>query len=311
MSAPEGESAAPDAPADNTTDLFGFAAALGAYGIWGLAVLFFKLLEAVPATEIIAPRTPGAVVFAALWLLARGRRGGVRPAVADPAVIFRLLASAVLIAGNWLIFVWAVSQARVLEVSFGYFINPLVNVALGFVLLGERFSRLQGIAIAVAALAVAVQATGLTGFPWVSLALAFSFAFYGFLRKTVAVKPTPGLFADPPVRLPQAPPVLGGLDVSGTGHFLADPGRTVLLVLTGIITALPLVLFATGARRLPLSTVGILQYLAPSLHFLLAVFAFGEPLSPTRLVSFAIIWLSLAIFAADLLVRRRALRPQG
>ena len=294
----------PDAAQSSGIDTTGLAAALGAYGIWGFSVLFFKLLGAVPATEVIAHRVVWTVVFVGFWLAYAGRIGEVRAALSDRAVIIRLAASTILIATNWLIFVWSIGAARVLEVSFGYFINPLVSVAIGFALLGERFSKLQATALAVAILAIGIQATGLSQFPWISLALAFSFAVYGFIRKTVDVKPSPGLFVETLVLAPVALGYLLWISRAGYGHFLATPGETVLLAFTGILTALPLILFATGARRLPLSTVGILQYLAPSIHFLLAVFAFGEPLSPIKLASFVLIWISLAIFAADMFMKR-------
>ena len=294
----------PDASQSSAIDTTGLAAALGAYGIWGFAVLFFKLLGEVPASEVIAHRIAWTVVFVGLWLAFQGRLGEVRAAFADRAVFARLTLAAVLISGNWLIFVWAIGEARVLETAFGYFINPLVNVALGFVLLGERFSRLQAVAIAIAIFAVAVQATGLTGFPWVSLTLACSFAVYGFIRKTVNVKPSPGLFVETLILLPAALAYTFWLAHTGSGHFAVTPYDTFLLAMTGIVTALPLILFSTGARRLPYSTIGVLQYLAPSISFLLAVFAFGEPLSPIKLTSFVLIWISLAIFAADMFMKR-------
>ncbi|MEZ5839414.1 MAG: EamA family transporter RarD [Hyphomicrobiales bacterium] len=294
------------APAGGATDPIGLAAILGALSIWGFAVLFFKALEGVPPIEVICHRIVWTSLFVGLWLAATGRLGEVRAALTTPSVLARLTLSALLIGGNWLVFVWAIGEARVLEVSFGYFITPIATVGLGYLVLGERGSRRQAIALGLAVLAISVQATGLTGFPFVSLFLALSFSVYGLIRKTVDVRPSPGLLVESLLLAPLAIGYLVWLDVNGTGHFLGTPATTSLLVATGIITALPLILFATGARRLPLSTVGILHYLSPSIHFLLAVTVLGEPLTTIRLASFAIIWISLAVFASDLLARRRS-----
>ena len=274
----------------------GLMAGVLAYSIWGLSVIFYKWLAHVPADEVIAHRIVWTVVFVGLFLLLRSRLGEVRAAFRDRAVIVRLLLTATIIAVNWLVFVWAIAQGEVLAISFGYFINPLVSVFLGFVLLGERLSRFQAVAIGLAVIAVAVQATTLNGFPWISLFLAFSFASYGYIRKLTPVGATPGLFIETVLIVPVGLLFIAYVEGSGTGSFLLDPLTGFLLAMAGIITSLPLILFAFAARRLTLTTVGLLQYFAPSIQFLLAVLVYGEDLPFERLASFVLIWIALAIF---------------
>jgi chloramphenicol-sensitive protein RarD len=232
--------------------------------------------------------------------------GEAATAIRDPKTLRSMVISALLLAVNWLVFVWAVETNQVLETSFGYFINPLVNVAIGMVLLGERQNRWQTVAIAVACIAIIVQAMGLGRVPWVALALAFSFGFYGYFRKTAKVGSASGLFVE---TLVLAPLALGYLAFTfirdGNIGPLADPATLGLLALSGPATAMPLLLFAFAVQRLRLTTIGMLQYLAPSIAFILAITAFGEPINTTRLVSFGLIWLSLAIYTADSFFRRR------
>jgi len=217
----------------------------------------------------------------------------------DPRRMGVIAISAALLAGNWLLYVWAVEVGEVLQASFGYFINPLVNIAIGMVLLGERQNRLQTIAIAIAVVAILLQAVGLGGVPYIALGLAVSFGFYGFIRKTAKTGPATGLFVETLVVAPFALAfVVFTFATSGPGVH-ADPGMMALFMLTGPATAVPLLLFAYGVRRLRLTTIGMLQYLAPSIQFLLAIFMFGEHLNTVRLVSFALIWLSLAVFSYD------------
>jgi len=220
-----------------------------------------------------------------------------------------MIISAVLLAANWLVYVWAVETNQVLEASFGYFINPLVNVAIGMVLLGERQNRWQTVAIAVACVAIVVQAMGLGRIPWVALALAFSFGFYGYFRKTAKVGSATGLFVE---TLVLAPLALGYLAFTfvrdGNIGPLADPATLGLLALSGPATAMPLLLFAFAVQRLRLTTIGMLQYIGPSIQFLLAIFVLNESINVTQLLSFGLIWLSLIIYSADSVMRRRMAR---
>ena len=214
--------------------------------------------------------------------------------------------SAVLLVGNWLLYVWAVATGQVLEASFGYFINPLVNIAIGMILLGERQNRMQTIAIIMAVVAILIQTAGLGRVPLIALGLAFSFGFYGFIRKTAHAGPATGLFAETIVVAPFALAyVVFDLATNGVGVH-ADPAMLLLLMLTGPIPAVPLLLFAYGVRRLRLTTIGMFQYLAPSIQFLLAIALFGEALNPLRLLSFVLIWLSLVVFSWDSFRQRRA-----
>ena len=275
----------------------GVIAALSTYVLWGVLPIFFKFLEHVEPIGVVANRILFSLILVGLILYFRRQFGEVRTALKDRRTVLAMCVSAVLIAANWLIFVIAVGNAQILEVSFGYFINPLVSVAIGMVLLGERLSRTQAAAIAIAVVAIAIQAVGLGSIPWVSLALAFSFGFYGYVRKTVNVGSAAGLAIETAVLVPISAAYIVYLLLGPIPDFYADPTTTLLLALTGPLTAIPLVLFAFAARQLRLSTIGMFQYIAPSMQFLTAVFLFSEPLTVSRLISFALIWLSLAVFS--------------
>ena len=283
----------------------GLLVGLLCYLLWGFLPLLFYFVKAAGSVTIVADRTICSLLFVGLLLLIRRRTADVTVAILDRATLKSMVISAVLLAANWLIFVWAVETNQVLETSFGYFINPLVNVAIGMALLGERQNRWQTVAIAVACIAIIVQALGLGRIPWVALGLALSFGFYGYFRKTAKVGSATGLFVETLVLAPLALAYLiftfvrdGGIGVH------ADPAMLGLLLLTGPATALPLLLFAYAVQRLRLTTIGMLQYLAPSIAFVLAITAFGEPINATRLLSFGLIWLSLAIYTADSFLRR-------
>jgi chloramphenicol-sensitive protein RarD len=288
----------------------GAFAAVGAFLLWGLFPLYWKGLAEVPALEVVAHRTAWGFLAVAAWVTLRGRWSDARRVASSPWTILRLAGSAVLIAGNWLLYVWAVVHDHVVEASLGYFINPLVNVLLGVLVLGEQLSRAQRIAVTLAAAGVAVLTVGHGRPPWIALALAVSFGFYGLARKTVAADAVVGLLWETAILAPVAVAFLVLLERSGTGAFgTAGPGTSVLLALGGPVTAVPLVLFALGARALPLSTVGLLQYLSPSLQFLLAVFLFREPFTRTHAAAFACIWAALGILTWDLRRRLRHERP--
>lgn len=287
----------------------GFIAGVGAYLLWGFLPLLFKWIEGVDAVTIVADRTLWSLLLVGGILLAWGRTPEIRVALADPVSRRSMLISSALLAVNWLIYVYAVETDRVLEASFGYFINPLANVVLGMVLLGERLNRWQAVAIGIAVIAIAIQAIGLSGIPFIALGLAVTFAAYGYFRKTARASSATGLFVETLLIAPVAVAYLGFTFIrdGGVGPH-ADPATLGLLILTGPATAFPLLLFAFAVQRMRLTTIGMLQYMAPSIAFLLAITVFGEDLNPTRLVSFGLIWLSLIVYTADSVIRRRSAR---
>ncbi|UXN68724.1 EamA family transporter RarD [Devosia neptuniae] len=295
------DAATPIAAAETRNGVF---AALGAYVLWGFLPILFGLLSNVGSVMIVAERTLWSLLLLAVILGVMGKLGEVLTLLTDWRKSGVLLLSAALLACNWLLFVWAVETGQVLEVSFGYFINPLVNVAIGMVMLGERQNRMQAIAILIAVIAIAIQAAGLGGVPFIALGLALSFGFYGFFRKTAALGPAAGLFAE---TLLIAPFALAYVAYDLAHHGIgvhADPQTMLLLVFSGPATAVPLLLFAYAIRRLRLTTIGMFQYLAPSLQFLVAIIVFHEHLNGVRLASFALIWVSLAVFSYDSFRRR-------
>lgn len=285
---------------------FGLAAGLGAYLLWGFLPILFEMVSWVGPATVVADRTVWTLVLIGAVLMLGGRTAEVQAALRDRRTVITMAAAALLLGGNWLIYVYAVDTNNVLEASFGYFINPLMNVAIGMLLLGERQNRWQVVSIAIAVVAIAIQAVGLGGVPYIALSLAFSFAAYGYFRKIAGVGSVAGLFIETLVLVPLALVYLGYTFVrdGGVGPH-GDPGTLALLVLTGPATAAPLLLFNYAVRRLRLTTMGMLQYIAPSIAFILAITLFGEHLNGTRLFSFGLIWLSLAVYTADSYVRHR------
>lgn len=272
--------------------------ALGAYGLWGVLPLYWKWLSALPASTILAHRVVWSLAVSALLLSVGRRWRELRQVLSGRATLVPLLATSALIGSNWLVFIWAVNHARVLEASLGYFLTPLVNVALGRAFLGERLLPLQGWAVALAGCGVAWLALGVDEVPWVALFLAGTFALYGLLRKLAPVSPVPGLAVETLLLAPAAGAWLAWLELRGGGAFGdADPGVVALLLASGAVTAAPLLLFAAAARRLPLSTLGFFQYIGPSLTFLLAITVFAEPLTGDQAVTFGFIWAALALFS--------------
>lgn len=284
----------------------GLAVGIGAYLMWGFLPLLFDLLRHVGATTLVAHRTLWSLLFVGVILILAGRTAEVRAVLRDRASTMRMGIAALFLAVNWLIYVYAVETSQVLEASFGYFINPLVNVAFGMVLLGERLNRVQAVAIAIATIGIAIQAAGLGSFPFIAVSLAVTFAIYGYLRKTAKASSAAGLFVETLLLSPIALAYLA-ITMASEGSLgpLTDPWTLFLLVLTGPGTAVPLLLFAYAVQRLRLTTIGMLQYIAPSIAFVLALVVFGEHLNATRLVSFGLIWLSLVIYTADSVARRR------
>lgn len=285
----------------------GFAFAFLAYLIWGLQPLFMKEVAHIPAVEILAHRIVWSVPVAGLVLFALGRTGDLKAALRSPRTLVMAAVTALLISTNWGVYVWAIAADRVLETSLGYYINPLMSVTMGAVLLGEKLSRAQYAAIALAVLAVVLLTIEAGGLPWVSLFLAASFAVYGYLRKTLPIGPSQGFFLEILMLLPLALGYIVWLAMSGKGHFTpALPLDTALLVLAGPVTAVPLLLYGFGARLLRLSTIGLMQYMAPTIVFLLAVFVFGEPFGTGRALAFGLIWTALAIYTWSMFRQRNA-----
>jgi chloramphenicol-sensitive protein RarD len=285
----------------------GVLSGLAAYALWGLFPLYFPLLEPAGGLEIVAHRVLWSVVFVAGLLTVVRRWAQVRTLVADRRKLVVLLGAAVLIAANWLVFVYGVNSGQVVETSLGYFINPLVSVLLGVVVFSERLRPLQWTAVGIAAAAVAVLTIDYGRPPWIALTLAATFGLYGVMKKVVRVEAAPGLFVETALVAVPAGVVLAVLHTGGDGTFgNAGAGHALLLASSGIATAVPLLLFATAARRIPLSTVGLLQYVTPLMQLAIGVFVFDEPMPPARLAGFVIVWVALAVFTADTLRHARA-----
>ncbi|WP_254913663.1 EamA family transporter RarD [Sphingobium sp. Z007] len=274
-------------------------AALGAYSIWGLLPIVFKLVHHVGALEVVAQRVIWSLLLLLVMLTVRSGLPALWATLRAPRLRRALAASALLIAANWLIYIWAVNSDHILAGSLGYFLNPLVNVALGMIFLKERLRRGQAIAIAFAAAGVAIMAASALPTLWISISLALSFGLYALVRKVTPVAPMAGLATETLLLAPAALLYVGWLASQDRLSFGQDAGTTTMLVLLGAITTAPLVLFATAAQRLPMATLGVLQYLAPTLQFLCGVFLFGEKLSTGQMASFGLIWLGLILFASD------------
>lgn len=282
------------------TTRLGILLASSAYLIWGLSPIYWKAVEQAPTGQQLAHRIVWCALMLGALLTLQRRWREARQVLRSRRVRWMLLASTVLIATNWLIYLWSVATERILQASLGYFINPLVTVLLGVVFLRERLRRSQGIAIFLASLGVLILTVRLGELPWISLVLALSFAFYSLVRKQVQAGPEVGLFVETLLLSPFMLAYLALAETAGTGAF-GHGGLTLdlLLVAAGAITAAPLLLFTHGARRLPLATVGFLQYLAPCLQFLLAVAVYGEPFTLSHLAAFLFIWTALVIFSWD------------
>lgn len=287
----------------------GLLAAALSYALWGLFPLYFRQVASVPSFEIVLHRSVWSLAFVLLLLLAQRRWAWLAEVAKQPRTLGIFLASALLLSSNWLIYVWAVNNGRVLEASLGYFINPLVNVALGVLFLKEKLRPAQKGALAVAALGVGWLTWTAGVPPWIALALALSFGLYGLLRKTAPLGALEGLALETALLAPLAVPALLWLSLHGGSLATADAPTWAWLLFAGPLTAVPLLLFAHGARRVTMATLGLLQYLAPTIQFLLAVWLFHEPLRPERLAGFVLIWVALALYSAESLWRLRRGSP--
>jgi len=284
----------------------GYTAALTAFGIWGLFPLYLIGLRNVSATQITAHRIVWSCVFVLGWLVMVGEFGKLREAFSRPGVLLRLVASAFFIAVNWIGFAWAVNNHHVLEVSLAYFIGPLLNVLLGIFVLRERLNGAQWVSVAFAAAGVAYLTFIAGRTPWIALMVGSSFAFYGLIRKTVSIDALPGLAVETILLTPFAAGYLiwsemHGAGVLGHSSTLVDA----LLLAGGVITSVPLVLFAFGARQVPYSTIGVLQFIAPTLQLICGLVVFNEPFESSRATGFVLIWIGLAVYAGNALWRAR------
>ena len=284
----------------------GFLLALGAYLLWGVLPFYMKAVAHLPLAEVIAHRIVWSVPIAAAVLVWAGRTADFKAAIRSPRTIAMAALTAALISVNWGIYVWAIAVDRTVETALGYYINPLVVVVVGAVLLGEKLDRLQIAAVALATVAVTVLTIEGGKLPWVSLALAFSFAAYGFFRKTLPIGPSQGFLLEV---LLLSVPALGYiiyLITTGQDHIISSTGTdTAVLIGCGPITSVPLLLFAFGAKLLRLSTIGIMQYIAPTMVFLIAVLIFDEPFGTAQAIAFALIWTALAMYSWSMLVTAR------
>jgi chloramphenicol-sensitive protein RarD len=286
------------------------SAAIAAFGIWGLFPLYLIGLRHVPAMEITAHRVVWSCVFVLLWLALAGDLGKLADAAKRRGVLVRLVGSAFFIAVNWVGFAWAVNNGHVLEVSLAYFIGPLINILLGIVVLRERLNQTQWIAVAFAAAGV-LYLTFIAGrTPWIALMVGSSFAFYGLIRKTVDIDALPGLAVETLLLAPFAAGFLVWCEIHGSAALGHDTALVnTLLLVGGVVTSVPLVLFAIGARQVPYSTMGVLQFLAPSLQLLCGLAVFGESLDPHRAMGFVLIWIGLLIYMANALWQARIRTP--
>ncbi len=281
----------------------GLLAGLGAYLIWGVLPLYLRFLVGIPAADVLANRILWSLVLIAAIVLASGGVARLTAVVRQPRLLLLLMGSAAAIAVNWLIYTWAILNGHVLDTSLGYFINPLISILFGVVLLGERLLPAQWLAVALAVVGVATIAIAKGALPLISLGIAFSFALYGLVRKLAGVDSISGLLVE---TLLLAPFALGWLLTRPTGMFAHPASISALLIAGGALTAIPLLLFGVAARHLPLSTLGVMQYLSPTIVFLLAILVFDEAIDPWQLLAFGCIWAGLAVYTLSLAPRRAA-----
>ena len=282
----------------NSAAATGLLYGLLAYLVWGFFPVYFKALEGVPALQVVSHRIVWSLAFLLLLIVAKGKWREVGETLRDRKAMLILATTALLIATNWLVFIVAVGHAQVLQSSLGYFITPFVSVLLGFTFLKERLKRMQLISLLLAAIGVLLLTVQYGRVPWVALTLAATFGSYGLLRKVVSVDSLTGLTVETILLSPLALGYLLWVNGQGTGAYLHGRLTTdLLLMAVGVVTAVPLLLFASAARRLRLATIGFLQYLTPTLHFLLAVVVYGEPFTARHLVSFLFIWAGLACYS--------------
>jgi chloramphenicol-sensitive protein RarD len=295
---PQGEGASDSAASSD--DSRGLAYAALAYVLWGIVPLYWRLLDGVPPFELTVHRIVWCALFVMIVALFRRRLGHLRQIVRTPRLLATLTLTSLLIFANWTVYIYCIASRQLVEASLGYYINPLISVALGVIFLGERMSRVRLAAIVLATGAVAAKAMSLGHVPWIAPVLAFSFGFYGYFRKLAPVDALDGLLVETWIVLPVSAGLLFYWYMLGEAVFpSADLTRDTLLVAGGAVTAVPLALFAAGARRIRLSTLGFLQYLSPSITLLLAIFGFGEKFTHFDAVAFGCVWAALALVALE------------
>ena len=292
-------------------DSRGIAYAALAYVLWGIVPIYWRLLDGVPPFELTVHRIVWCALFVMIVALLRRRLGHLRQILRNPRLLGTITLTSLLISVNWTVYIYCVASRQLVEASLGYYINPLISVGLGVIFLGERMSRLRLVAIVLATGAVAAKAISLGHFPWIAPVLAFSFGFYGYFRKLAPVDALDGLLVETWIMLPISSGLLVYWYLLGEAAFpSADLTRDALLILGGAITAVPLALFAAGARRIRLSTLGFMQYLSPSITLLLAVFGFGEKFTRLDAVAFGCVWAALCLVALESRVTRVRLRAR-
>jgi len=285
--------------------------AISAYTLWGIAPLYFKQLAFVPAMEILLHRIVWSFLLLAIILTALQQWPKVQAVLRQPKLLAAMLGTALLLAGNWGLFIWAVNNGHMLDASLGYYINPLLNVLLGMLFLGERLRKLQWAAVALAAIGVVFQLITYGSLPWIALVLAASFALYGLFRKKLAVDAISGLFVESLLLLPLALWYWWSVADSGASNLMANSlSLNLTLMAAGIITTIPLLCFIAAARRLQLSTMGFFQYIGPSFMFVFGVFLYQEPLASERLLTFGLIWTALLVYSLDTFWQLRQGRRQ-
>lgn len=305
-------SAASDSATAAGVERSALIAGVAAFTFWGVIPIYWKWMSAVPASQILAHRFVWTTAFLIFLLTWQQRWLEVRSTMRSPRAMFYCVASGSAIAVNWLVFIWAVNVGRVLETSLGYFMTPLVNVLFGAIFLRERLTRLQFASVLLATCAVLNLTFGYGRFPWIAVALAVSFGLYGLLRKVSATAAIPGLFLETILLTPLAVGFLAVVQLQGKLFFGApDWTGSLLLFTTGVVTSLPLVWFGFAARHLRLTTLGFLQYIAPSCTFFLGVFLYDEPFTRAHLITFGLIWIALAMFTAETVRRWRSMRANA
>ncbi len=284
-------------PTQSTDTRSGLLFAFTAYMWWGGVALYIKLMDHIDAIEVTAHRALWSLPVAAVVLIAIGRTGDIKPTLASWRKMKLLVVSATVVSTNWLAFVWAVNAGYTLEAALGYYINPLITVAMGGLLLKEKFTRAQLVAILLAVIAVSILTVWGGRFPWVSFFLAITFALYGLIRKTIDVGPSQGFLIETMLIAPIALGYIFWIQWTGEAALFKTPVNFWLLAGCGPATAIPLMLYAAGARRLRLSTIGLMQYIVPTNLFLIGLFVFGEPFSQVQLIAFGLIWMALVIYS--------------
>lgn len=291
-----------------TSNMRGLLAAFGAYGIWGLFPLYMKAVAHIDVLEVVANRIIWAIPVTGLILLYSRRLTDLRNALKNPKILAMACITSALITCNWSVYIWAIGNNHTVDAALGYYINPLLNVLLGFVFLKERLTPIQWLAVLLAGCAVVILAINKGGLPWVSLVLPITFGLYALFRKSLPVGPAQGFMLEALILLIPAVLLQAYFIATGTDHLIhGSLNDSLLLIAAGPFTAIPLILFATGAKALNLMTLGLMQYMTPTVLFLFAVFLFHEPFSHVELIAFSLIWLALIIYTVSSIINYRAL----